>query len=187
MKTKFACLLLALFGLTFTSCSESDDDPGMFPPTVTDAMKEKLNDALKVDFPFTEGKKVEWESDTQNKCFIAEFKGEDTFSDVEAWYNFNYNLVMTEYDYGENVFLAPAELSVAINESNYATWNVDDIKYYKFPTENRSFYEVEVETSGQPDTYLYYRISTNPQDQQKVYELYKTTTTPYIVTPSFTF
>ncbi len=187
MKTKFACLLLAIFGLTLTSCSDSDDDPGMFPPTVTESIKEKLTIALKQDFPFTDGKEVEWESDTQNKCFIAEFKGEDTFSDVEAWYNFNYNLVMTEYDYGENVFLAPAELSVAINESDYASWNIDDIKYYKFSTEERSFYEVEVETTGQLDTYLYYRISTNPQDKQKVYTLYRTTTSPYIVTPSFSF
>lgn len=186
MKTKLTLLALALMGLAFTSCSDDNtDDPGLFPPNVTESMKEKLNESLHADFPFTKNKTVEWKSDTQNKCFKAEFKGEDGFSDVEAWYTHTYNLVMTEFDYGKNVYLAPAGLNDAFNKTDYATWTIDDISYYRFPTEPRSFYEIEVEKAGNPDTYLYFRIDTNPQTKEKVYQLYKTSTQDYTITPSF--
>lgn len=188
MKTKLTIMLLALSGIFFTSCSDdNNDDMGLFPPTITDSMREKLTTALKADFPFTEGKKVDWESDTHNKCYKADFRGEDGASEVEAWYNHTTQLVMTDYDYNKDMFLAPAGLAEAFNNSDYASCTIDDIHYYRFPTEIRSFYEIEVETSGQPDTYLYYRIATNPDTKEKEYQLYKATTQPYIITPSFSF
>ena len=92
---------------------------------------------------------------------------------------------MTEFDYDKNVFLAPAGLNAAFNQTDYASWTIDDISYYRFPTEPRSFYEIEVEKAGNPDTYLYFRIDTNPETKEKVYQLYKATTQNYVITPSF--
>ncbi|MDE7411473.1 MAG: PepSY-like domain-containing protein [Paramuribaculum sp.] len=111
------------------------------PDTVTNAFTQQYPDA----------QNVKWETD-KTGYYVAEFDGLYG-TEIEAWYKISDgSWAMTSSDYGVDDFLFPAPISVAFNKTAYATWHIEDITYYEYPENSKSFYLYEVTKNGQPDT-----------------------------------
>ena len=142
MKAKFYGLFLALLGaVSLTSCDKDDDlRLSEVPGAVLDSFEAKFPDAGR----------TEWEK--KSGYIVADFwqNGMDT----QVWYDSNGHWLMTEYDLGPNLSVLPQAVQSAIQESQYATWYVEDI--HKYERTDEVFYLIEVETKGQKDRNLYY-------------------------------
>lgn len=154
MKTKFLYLALALFGLSFTACGDDDDDdvtPSQVPEVCTNAFAAKYPDV----------KNPKWEKN--GAYYTAEWRNAAR-CDVEAWFRpgvqQTQSWVMTETDYGKDLFLVPAELNLAFNKTEYATARIDDIELLEYPDETRNIYIFEVEPTGNAqDVLLIFKAS----------------------------
>lgn len=141
MKTKFLYLALALFGLSFTACSDDDDDvtPSQVPEVCTNAFAAKYPDV----------KSPKWEKN--GTYYTAEWQ-DVARNDVEAWFRpgvqQSQSWAMTETDYGKNLFLVPAGLNQAFNKTEYATARIDDIELFEYPDDTKNIYIFEVEPAG---------------------------------------
>ncbi len=145
MKQTFYCLLIALCcAFTLSSCHDDDDNINV-PESVQAALTAKYPDATRVS----------WE----NKAgyYVAEFYANST--EIEVWFNKDSQWCMTETDYGRNMSSVPVAVKSAFENSEYSTWNIDDIN--KYERNDITFYVIEVESRGQRDHYLFYGENGN--------------------------
>lgn len=140
MKLKLYLLLFALCSMvTLQSCSDDDD-----PISVSDA----IQNAFKAKFPSATNEK--WEQ--KSGYYVAEFR--ENGKEIDAWFTANAEWSMTETDLGTNLTLLPDAVQTTFNNSEYKTWRVEDIDFYERP--DKSFYLIEVETTGQKGRKLFY-------------------------------
>lgn len=136
-------ILLAGISLAFVACNDDDDHI---------SVPDEFQAALKQQYP--DVKYVDWERKGQYR--VADFQ--QNAVDYDVWFDKSAKIVMTELDYGKNIFLVPDNaVSAAFPESEYGTWQLDDIKHYKQLT--NEFYVFEVEKPGQPDMDVYFTVS----------------------------
>lgn len=135
-------LVLMTMGMTMQSCGDDDDDDIV-------NVSAKFDNALKALYPDATG--VKWE--TKRAYHVAEFtKG---FTSYDVWFDSNAVNVMTEMDYGKDLFLVPDNaVSGAFPTSEYGTWTIDEITHYVRPADE--FYIFEVSKPGREDMDLYY-------------------------------
>lgn len=144
---KLLLFMVAIAGFVgLQSCSDKDDDKDINPGKVPQIYVE----ALKTIYP--EAKGVEWEKKTGYT--VAEFTQAAVQDETEVWFDGKANWAMTRHDYGENLFMIPADVNRGFETSAYALWNVDEICYYEFP--GTSFYVINVEKSGLNDMNLFF-------------------------------
>lgn len=132
----------ALSALAFTACGDDeyyDINPSAVPAEVKDSFKEM--------YPTAQW--VEW--DSYNSYYIADFTlaGFDT----EAWYSPDGQWAMTETDYDSNIYYLPMAMQDAFTDSQYATWQVDDVSLYQRVAD--TFCTIDVEAPGQGDMTIY--------------------------------
>lgn len=141
MKKNFYLMFVALFGvLALTSCNNDDDHPA----NLSDAARS----AFEAQYP--SARSVDW--DVKGAYHVAEFH--DNGVETDVWYDANGNWCMTETDLGRDLTKLPTAVQTAFQASAYSAWRVDDID--KYVRTDRTFYLIEVETSGQKDRDLYY-------------------------------
>ena len=126
--------------LAFSACEKEDD------VLVSDVPQAVLN-TFKAKYPNI---LPEWES--KQGYYVAEFFQEGM--ETEMWITAQGEWAMTEMDMGMNLNLLPQPVLDAFKASTYATWQVDDMDKYERP--DRTFYLIEVETTGQADRDLFY-------------------------------
>lgn len=157
MKLKLFTLLLAVAGLTtFTSCSDDDDDNKVPVSGVTTEVMQ----SFKAKYPNVDvNKDVKWE--TKGQYTVAEFTQAAGQIELDAWFNTKTGeWAMTEQDFGEDLFLVPAELNAKYYQTEYSTWNIDDMKLYNYPDSTKDRYVFEVNKTGQQDMLLYFTANT---------------------------
>lgn len=144
MKLKTFLPLLLGFGLTvgFVSCSDDDDDVN--PSKVPQEVKASFESM------FPNAKTVEW--DRKAPWYVADFR-ENTF-DKDAWYTAKGEWAMTETEYGTVTTFLPVEVQNAFQQSDYATWVVEDIDVYERVAD--TICVIEVDSPGQSDVALFY-------------------------------
>lgn len=144
LKTILSLLMLfAGMSVAFIACND-DDDHVAVPDEFKSALLQKYPDV----------KHVDWERKGEYR--VAEFTKAAVEHDI--WFDSNAKLVMTELDYGKDLFLVPDNaVSAAFPKSEYGTWQIDDIKHY-IQLDNE-FYVFEVEKAGQPDMDVYFSVS----------------------------
>lgn len=137
-----ALVMLTGLSFAFTAC---DDDDNV-------NVSSEFETALKQQYP--DAQNVKWEK--KGKYRVAEFDKNNIEYDI--WYDQTAKCVMTELDYGKNVFLIPDNaVSAAFAQGEYGTWQIDDIKHYK--QLSNEFYVFEVEKQGAPDMDVYYNTA----------------------------
>ena len=140
MKLKLYLLFFALCSVvTLQSCSDDDD-----PTNVSEA----IQNAFKAKYPSATNEKWEMKSG----YYVAEFR--ENGKEVDAWFTSNAEWSMAETDLGTDLNLLPDEIKTAFENSDYKTWRVEDIDKYERP--DKTFYLIEVETTGQKDRKLFY-------------------------------
>ena len=141
MKRNIFGILLAVCSLLAFSACEKEDDVLVsdVPQAVLNTFKAKYPNIL-----------PEWES--KQGYYVAEFFQEGM--ETEMWITAQGEWAMTEMDMGMNLNLLPQPVLDAFKASTYATWQVDDMDKYERP--DRTFYLIEVETTGQADRDLFY-------------------------------
>lgn len=151
MKLKLYYLFLAVIAIGFTTgCSDDDDTPQGPPSNVPTAVV----DAFKAKYPQVNASAVKWE--TKGSYYVADFRTAPNTPEIESWFATDGTWKMAETECGRDLFLIPTEINKGFNESEYAMWTIDDISYYEFPDTTKNFYLIEVETTGKPDTALYF-------------------------------
>lgn len=145
LKKFLVALALPVVALTFASCSDDDDTPDV------NNVPAQFTESLQKMFPTAKG--VEWE--IKGAYRVAEFKQNNNMIETDVWFDGNAANVMVKNDYGENLFLIPTNINDAIVATKYASmpWNIDEIEEYIMPTQ--TFYIIEAEATGQPDTYIF--------------------------------
>lgn len=148
MKLKLFYLIIALIGgFTFVSCDDDDDTPKIkdIPQTCLDSFKAKYPEATNVD----------WER--KGNYYVADFHKNNNQVEVDAWFAANGTWVMSDNDYGKDLFMIPPVVNTSFNRTEYRDWTIDDIDYYEYPDATKDFYVIEVKKAGQPDTELYFK------------------------------
>ena len=146
MKTRFSILALGLVALLgFSSCSDDDDND-----VNNKDVPEVYKNALAAKFP--EATNVKWERTSQ--YYVAEFSKPQQEYDV--WFAADAKWVMTETDYGKNLFFLPPAVEQALAKGPYGfEHTVEDVEMYE--RTDRTFYIIEVEpVKGDGDIYIYY-------------------------------
>ena len=129
--------------MVFIACNDDDDHI---------AVPDEFTTALRQQYPDVD--KVKWERKGEYR--VAEFTKNAVEYDV--WFDRSAKCVMTELDYGKNMFLIPDNaVSAAFPNSEYGDWTIDGIKHYK--QLNNEFYIFEVEKRGQRDMDVYFTPS----------------------------
>lgn len=143
LKTIFSLLiLLAGMSVSFVACN--DDDHVAVPDEFKAALQQKYPDVNHVD----------WQK--KGAYRVAEFTQTNVEHDI--WFDSSAKLVMTELDYGKDMFLVPDNaVTEAFPNSEYGTWQIDEIKHYIQLT--NEFYVFEVEKAGQPDMDVYFSVN----------------------------
>lgn len=148
-KLGFAAIA-ALFGIfsvtSLSSCSKDDENSepsdGQVPTAVAQSFKSM----------FPNAQNVEWEKN--GSYYIAEFN-KIVSEDYDVWFKASdASWAMTQIDYGKNLFMIPASLNASFEQTEYATWTIDNISLYERP--DASFYIFEVEKTGNPDMAVIY-------------------------------
>lgn len=142
MKTRIFGLFGVLLSVAFLTSCEKDDDLHLsdVPAAVMDSFVAEYPGASR----------AEWEK--KNGYVVAEFR--QNGQEVQVWYDSTDRWVMTEYDLGINLTALPQAVQTAFQNSQYATWFVDDIDLFERPDD--VFYVIDVETKGQPERNLYF-------------------------------
>lgn len=142
MKTKLIYGFMALFAaVALVACNNDDDDikPSNVPQEVMTSFNKK----------FPGSSDVEWEK--YGQYYIASFMNKS--DDCDAWFASDGNWLMTEYEY-KSVSKLPIMMRNAFQESDYASWFVDDVTLYEKNYDD-AFCQIEVETPGQPETSIF--------------------------------
>lgn len=149
LKKLLMALALPVAALTFVACGSDDDD------TPVNTVPTQFTESLHKMFPNAKG--VEWE--TKGAYRVAEFKQNNNMIETDVWFDNNAANMMVKNDYGQNLFLIPANINDAIVATKYASlpWKIDDIEEYIMPTQ--TFYVIEAEAAGQPDTHIFINSS----------------------------
>lgn len=157
MKLKLFAILFAAVGLTaFTSCSDDDDNDVKVPSS---GVSTQITDAFKAKYADVDLKTVKWE--VKGQYTVAEFTQAAGQIELEAWFNTTTGeWAMTEQDFGEDLFLVPAELNAQYYKTKYSSWNIDDMKLYNYPDSSKDRYVFEVNKTGQQDMLLYFTADT---------------------------
>lgn len=157
MRLKLFTLMIAAVGLTaFTSCSDDDDKDIKDPNS---GVSTEIQQNFKAKYPSVDVKTVKWE--TKGKYTVAEFSEAANQEQLEAWFNTTTGeWAMTETDFGEDLFLVPAELNAKYYQTEYSSWNIDDMKLYEYPDATKDRYVFEVNKTGQQDMLLYFTADT---------------------------
>lgn len=170
MKTKLFCLALAFMGLTFTACSDDDDD------VTTSNVPAVCQQAFAARYP--DAKSPKWEK--EGNYFTAEWTQNTGSGELTAWFKpgvqASESWSMTETDYGVNLFLIPAELNITFNQTSYPSNYLDDITLYEYPDASRNVYAFEVDL---PDAVADSLVLFNTVD----YKYIKTIREPATITP----
>ncbi len=152
--------LTAVAVTSLASCSDDDDNNTPNGPYVPQACLEKFAQQ------YPDAKNVKWE--IKAPYFVAEFHSNNNLEETESWYKADGTWAMSETDYGADLFMIPTAVNLAFNQTEYAQWPIDDIKYYQYPAGNSDFYLIEVkDTDPKPDMQLYFKpdgtlIKTTP-------------------------
>lgn len=129
-EVKFMILALMAAGLfVFTSC---DDDVDINPDQV-------YHEALSVKYPAA--RNVEWEK--KGNYHVADCYVEN--KDLEVWFNESAKWTMTETELTRNDL--PTEVTTAFDESEYATWRIDDVDMLQYES-GKTLYVIEVEQAN---------------------------------------
>lgn len=147
MKKYLYLLVAAMMTVTataFASCSDDDDN------TIDTENAIRLRKALDAIYPGA-SERAEWEKD--QGYFVAEFDNKYR-QDVEVWFADDAKWVMTQTDL-ERIDQLPQAVQAAFNAGGYSDYRVDDVDYYE--RFDGSFYVIEAEKAGQPDTELFYK------------------------------
>ncbi|MBD5254912.1 MAG: hypothetical protein HDS53_02360 [Barnesiella sp.] len=157
MKLKLLTILFAAASLTaFTSCSDDDDDDVKVPAS---GVPTEVVQSFKAKYPSIDVSKVKWE--TKGNYTVAEFSEAANQEELEAWFTTKTGeWAMTETDFGEDLFLVPAELNAKYYQTEYSSWNIDDMKLYSYPDSTKDRYVFEVNKTGQQDMELYFTADT---------------------------
>lgn len=142
MKKYFYYLCMGLAGMLFLNSCEKEDDIRLsdVPQAVVNAF----------DAKFPNVNSAEWEKN--RGYYVAEFWYENAVK--EAWFDEKGNWRMTETDLRKDLTALPEAVQTAFNNSQYATWQVDDIDKYERTTD--TIYLIEIETNGKRDRDLYF-------------------------------
>ena len=140
MKKIFLALFaIALFG--FVGCSDDEDDinPSSVPETVKATMQQM--------YPTAQW--IEW--NLYNDYYVADF----TLSgfETDAWFLPDGVWAMTVTDYDSNVGYLPLLMQNGFDESQYASWIVDDVDLYQRTAD--TFAAIDVESPGQGELTIY--------------------------------
>lgn len=137
--------LLVLFG--FASC---DDDDLKVDSEYSNALAKKYPDATR----------IEWER--KKDYFVADCWVDA--KDLEVWFSVGGVWEMTETEL--RTADLPEAISQAINESEYASWRIDDMDLLEYPSKAKE-YVIEVE-QGEKEIDLYYSESGELLDEKDV-------------------
>ena len=135
--------MVAICATAFPFAACSDDDKDIRPSAVPEAVKASMAER------FPSVKMIDWER--VSSYYVADFVYK-TF-DTEAWFRHDGAWAMTETDYNGNISFLPQLMQDAFNNSQYATWTVDDVDYYQ--READTFCAIDVEAPGQGEMTLY--------------------------------
>lgn len=145
MKQILYLSLIALCSIFTLGSCDDDDDTVNVPEAVQAAFKTRFPDA----------ERAEWE--IKVGFYVAEFHAQG--AEIEAWFDKDAQWCMTDTDFGRNISSIPAAVQSALAESEYSTWNIDDIN--KYERKDMTFYVIEVETKGQKEHHLFYGETGN--------------------------
>lgn len=146
MKKYLYLLFVAMMTMTataFASCRDDDDN------SIDSENAIKLRKALDAIYPGA-SQRADWEKD--RGYFVADFNNEFR-QEVEVWFADDAKWVMTRTDL-ERIDQLPDAVQAAFNAGGYGDYRVDDVDYYE--RFDGSFYVIEVEKAGRPDTELFY-------------------------------
>ncbi len=138
MKTKLLLLAALLLGLAIAGCSDDDNNPNPGNPAVESAFVEKYPGAVRVD----------WEM--KGAYYIVDFWQNN--QELEAWFGANGEWYYTKTDVAFDQL--PEAVKTAFNQSEYATWHIDDIDMVE-RNGMEAVYVLEVE-QGKQEYDLYY-------------------------------
>ncbi|MCM1030554.1 MAG: PepSY-like domain-containing protein [Oscillibacter sp.] len=137
MKLKFLLLAVILGSLSLFACSDDDD----YTPDET------VQTAFEAKYP--NATRVSWEK--KGIYRVAEFRINN--QEIHAWFDNSGEWFMTKTEL-ETINALPAKVQKAFNDSEYATWKVDDVDKVERP-ESEPVYVIEVE-QGKKEIDLYY-------------------------------
>ena len=136
--------------ISFTACGDDDDDNNVRPS----AVPEVCADAFSAKYP--DVKSPKWEQ--EGNYYTAEWTEINGMRDVEAWFKVTSNTsdswVMTETDYGKNLFLVPTGLNTSFNDTEYSEATIDDISLFEYPDATKDVYVIEVSPAGMSNDML---------------------------------
>ncbi|WP_277135429.1 MULTISPECIES: PepSY-like domain-containing protein [Bacteroides] len=120
-KFKFGAwaVLLMMTALSFSACSDDDDDPALVPPS-------NITEALKQLYPAAQN--IEWEM--KGDYYVADCWV--TGDELDVWFDANANWVMTENELDSIDQLVPA-VYTAFQNSDYSAWVVTDVYVLTYP------------------------------------------------------
>lgn len=134
-------IFAAMTTMGFMSCSDDDND--INPQDVPDAVTETFAQM------YPNARYVEWES--VSPYYVAEF--DYNMYETDAWFANNGEWAMTATDYNANVYNLPDPMQSAFFDSQYATWDVDDVDYYERQID--TFCTIDIEAPGQQDLTMF--------------------------------
>ena len=120
-KFKFGAwaVLLMMTALSFSACSDDDDDPALVPPS-------NITEALKQLYPAAQN--IEWEM--KGDYYVADCWV--TGDELDVWFDANANWVMTQNELDSIDQLVPA-VYTAFQNSDYSAWVVTDVYVLTYP------------------------------------------------------
>lgn len=154
MKKKFYLLALPALMLSMVACSDDDDNvnPNDVPTVCTQAFSQR----------YPEVKNPKWEQ--EGTYYTAEWKEASNLRSKEAWFKQTAEVgdswVMTETDYGKDIFMVPTELNDSFNKTEYSNATIDEIELYEYADNSRDAYIIEVTPQASTsDLLLVFRAS----------------------------
>lgn len=120
-KFKFGAwaVVLMMTALSFSACSDDDDDPALVSPN-------NITEALKQLYPAAQN--IEWEM--KGDYYVADCWV--TGDELDVWFDANANWVMTENELDSIDQLVPA-VYTAFQNSDYSAWVVTDVYVLTYP------------------------------------------------------
>lgn len=137
----FAIAVALMASAAFSSCDNDDDvNVSKVPEAVRDNFRSMFENV----------RNAYWEMESQ--YYVAEFTYNGFFT--EAWYASDGKWAMTETDYGMQTMYLPLSVQNSFNESQYASYTVDEVCLYEKPIS--SFCVIELDSPNGNEISLFY-------------------------------